>query len=141
VKISKSQIHDRVQRMPELHFEDQRLTSFSGCVILQALFRKLKFVERLQGCFEHRTYRLIVGFRSVVQIVIVHLMLGYRRLRDIQLYKDDPMVLQALNLKRMPDVSTICRTLYRMDRSSLHSEDGHIGIQIKHNNMYLVFFT
>jgi hypothetical protein len=121
VKISKSQIHARVQNIPELRFEDQRLTSYSGIVILQALFKKLGLSDRLRECFEHRTERLIVGFGTVVRILILHLMLGHRRLRDIELYKDDPMVLRALSLKRMPNVSTICRTLSRMDRAGIEN--------------------
>ena len=104
MKISKSQIHARVQNIPELRFEEeQRLTSFSGFIIIQILFMRLKLPERLQECPEHRTDRLIVGVQSIVRILIVHLMLGYRRLRDIEFYKDDPMVLQALNVRFVVD--------------------------------------
>src|SRR5271157_2814503 len=45
-------------------------------------------------------------------------MLGYRRLRDIDRYRDDPVVLRTLGLKRMPHVSTISRCLSRVDRGS-----------------------
>jgi hypothetical protein len=57
----------------------------------------------------------MVGFPSVVLILIVHLMLGFRRLRDIERYREDPVVLRALGLRRMPNVSTVCRTLCRAD--------------------------
>ena len=110
-----------VQNIPELRFEDQRLTSFAGCVLFQALFQKLRLAERLQECFEHRSDKLIVGFRSIVLIMIVHLMLGFRRLRDIDRYRDDPVVLRALGLKRMPNVSTISRGLCRIDRGSVEN--------------------
>jgi len=118
VKLSKSQFHANVHTFPELRFEDQRLTSFSGSVVLQALFQKLRLKDRLQECFAHRSEALVVGFRSVVLILIVHLMLGYRRLRDIDRYRDDPVVLRTLGLKRMPHVSTISRSLSRVDRGS-----------------------
>jgi len=121
VKLSRSQFHRSVQSVPELHFEDQRLTSFSGSILVQELFRKLRLRERLQECFEHRTERLMVGFPTTVLILIVHLMLGFRRLRDIERYRDDPMVLRALGLRRMPNVSTICRSLCRMDRPSVEN--------------------
>jgi hypothetical protein len=121
VKLSKSQFHSNVHSFPELHFEDQRLTSFSGAVMLQALFQKLKLSHRLQECFGHRSEKLVVGFRAVALILITHLMLGYRRLRDIEYYQDDPVVLRALSLKRMPQVSTISRTLSRMDRGSVEN--------------------
>jgi len=121
VKLSKSQIHLSVQSVPELRFDDQRLTSFSGCVLLQELFRRLKLLKRLQECFEHRSERLMVGFPTITLIMIMHLMLGFRRLRDIERYRDDPVVLRALGLRRMPNVSTVCRSLCRMDRSSVEN--------------------
>ena len=61
----------------------------------------------------------MVGFPSVVLILILHLMLGFRRLRDIERYREDPLVLRALGLRRMPDVSTVCRTLCRADGASV----------------------
>jgi hypothetical protein len=98
VKLSKSQIHLSVQSIPELRFEDQRLSSFSGCVVVQRLFQQLKLRERLRECFAHREDRLIVGFPSIVLIMIVHLILGFRRLRDIERYGEDPVVLRTLGL-------------------------------------------
>ena len=118
MKLSKTQFHSNVHSFPELRFEDQRLSSFSGSVVLQAFFHKLRLRDRLQECFAHRDEALVVGFRSVVLILIVHLMLGYRRLRDIDRYREDPVVLRTLGLKRMPHVSTISRTLSRVDRGS-----------------------
>src|SRR5208337_1278265 len=82
-------------------------------------FRGLRVRERLRECFEHRSEGLMVGFPSVVLILIVHLMLGFRRLRDIERYQDDPVVLRALGLRRMPNVSTVCRTLCRADGTSV----------------------
>ena len=121
MKLSKSQVHTNVQCIPELRFEDQRLSSFSGCVILQRLFQYLDLGGRLQECFDHRAERLIVGFPTIVLIMIVHLMLGFRRLRDIERYRDDPVVLRALGLRRMPNVSTVCRALARTDRPSVEN--------------------
>ena len=121
MKLSKSQIHLSVQTVPELHFEDQRLTSFSGCILVQELFRTLRLRERLRECFEHRSERLMVGFPSIVLIMIMHLMLGFRRLRDIERYREDPVVMRALGLRRMPNVSTVCRTLCRADGVSVRN--------------------
>lgn len=121
MKLSKSQVHTNVQSIPELRFEDQRLSSFSGCVLLQRLFQNLNLRGRLQECFDHREEKLIVGFPTIVLIVIVHLMLGFRRLRDIERYRDDPVVLRALGLRRMPNVSTVCRGLARTDRPSVEN--------------------
>jgi hypothetical protein len=44
-------------------------------------------------------------------MLIVHLMLGFRRLRDADSYRRDPLVRQVVGLRRLPDVSTISRSL------------------------------
>jgi len=116
VKSSKAQIHVRVHRLPELRFEDQRLTSHAGLVLLQALFRRIGLHDQLQRCFAHLNKGLIVGLPKVTMILIVHLMLGYRRLRDLDRYREDPLMKRCLGLRRMPHVSTVSRALMRADR-------------------------
>lgn len=119
MKSSKAQTHARVYRLPELRFEDQRLTSHGGLVLLQALFRSLGLHERLQRCFAHLSKGLIVGLPKVTMILIVHLMLGYRRLRDLDRYREDPLVRRCVGLRRLPHVSTVSRALLRADRSAV----------------------
>ena len=116
MKSSKAQIHARVHRLPELRFEDQRLTSHAGLVLLQALFRRIGLHDQLQRCFAHLSKGFIVGLPKVTMILVVHLMLGYRRLRDLDRYRDDPLVKRCLGLRRMPHVSTMSRALMRADR-------------------------
>jgi hypothetical protein len=105
--------------MPELRFEDQRLTSFAGLVIIQELFARLDMKARLRGCFDHLSVSPIFGHHIIVLILIVHLMLGYRRLRDMDYYRDDLMVLRLLGLRKLPDVSTVSRALARVDDKSI----------------------
>ena len=57
--------------------------------------------------------------RLIVLLLIVHLLLGFRRLRDVDYYRDDPLVRRLLGLHRLPDVATICRTLAVMGRHSV----------------------
>ena len=52
-------------------------------------------------------------------LLIVHLLLGYRRLGDMRYYQDDPMVCRLLGLKRLPDVATVRRTLASLDDGSV----------------------
>src|SRR5208283_1112859 len=113
------QITSRVHKIPELRFEDQGLTSFAGLVIIQSLFTKLKLKSRLRECFTHLPGNSAFGHHMIVLGLIVHLMLGYRRLRDMDYYRDDLMVLRLLGLKRMPDVSTISRALGHVDDKSI----------------------
>jgi len=39
--------------IPTLRFEDQRLTSFAGLVVLQRFFQLISLKTRLQQCFRH----------------------------------------------------------------------------------------
>ncbi len=49
-------------------------------------------------------------------LIVVHLLLGFRRLREVDYYREDPLVLRTMGLKQLPDVSTISRHLKTMDR-------------------------
>ena len=118
VKPSRSSIHRKFHTLPEIRFEDQALTSFSGLVVFQALFAKLDIKERLRACFRHLDVRPIFGHHTVMLLLVVHLLLGYRRLRELRFYEDDPMVLRLLGLSRLPDVATVSRALSSADAQS-----------------------
>lgn len=119
MKSSRAQIHSRVHCLPQLRFEDQRLTSHAGLVLIQMLFRRLGLHERLARSFAHLAKGLIVGLPKVTMMLIVHLMLGYRRLRDLDRYRDDPLVKRCLGLRKLPHVSTVSRTLMKVDRRAV----------------------
>ena len=38
------------------------------------------------------------GHHLIVLLLIVHLLLGFRRLREVDYYRDDPLVLRLLGL-------------------------------------------
>ena len=119
MKYSKSNYSRKVYKIPEMFFKDQRLSSFSGMVIIQAFFRKRELKKRLQGCFSHIKSSASVDFLVVAMLLVVHLILGYRRLREIDRYKDDPIVLRVWGVKRLPDVSTVSRRLNMVDKRSI----------------------
>jgi len=119
VKFSRAYFHRPVYKIPELRFEDQRLSSFSGLILVQALFAKLDLRNRLKRCFQHIHSSAVVSFHVVSLMLIVHLMLGYRRLREMERYKEDPLVLRALGLRRLPDVATVSRRLSQVDKESI----------------------
>lgn len=114
MKSSKSQIHAKFYKIPDIRFEDQKLTSFSGLLIFQLLFKRLNLKHRLKKCFDHLKVSPIFGHHLVVMMLVVHLLLGFRRLREADYYRDDPLVLRFLGLRKIPDVSTISRTLSKM---------------------------
>jgi hypothetical protein len=111
VKYSKAQIFASVHAIPELQFSDVALTSFSGLVVLQALFHKLRLKGRLAKCFGARRGATMYGLHTVMLLLIVHIMIGFRRLHDVAYYADDPMVARVLGLRRLPSVATLSRTL------------------------------
>ena len=115
MKCSKSEIHRKTHGIPEIQFEDQKLTSYAGLVLFQPLFGHLNLKQRLVSCFRHRKVSPIYGHGLVVLILIVHLAIGYRRLQDVRYYQDDPMVRRVLGIARLPDVATLSRTLAGMD--------------------------
>jgi len=121
VKSSKRQVITKSHKIPVLRFEDQQLTSFSGAVIFQPLFGRLNLKARLKKCFQHLKVSPIFGHHLVVLLLIVHLLLGFRRLRDVDYYRDDPLVCRLLGLRKLPNVSTISRALSRMDRESVEN--------------------
>jgi len=119
VKSSKAQIYTKCHKIPEIRFEDQQLTSFSGIMIFQLLFRRLSIKNKLKKCFSHLKGTPIFGHHLIVILLIIHFILGFKRLRQIDYYRDDPMVLRLMGLKRLPDVSTISRSLAQMDSQSV----------------------
>jgi hypothetical protein len=119
MKSSRSEIHRKTYALPILRFEDQRLTSFSGLVIFHKLFDHLALKDRLRRCFKHLGVSPIFGHANIVLLLVVHLLLGYRELRHLRYYEDDPLVRRLLGLKRLPDVATISRQLSTMDSRSV----------------------
>lgn len=119
MKRSRAEVRGKARDPMGLRFEDQDLTSFSGLVIFQGLFARLKLKERLWRCFRHRGGRSIYGEHMIVLMLIVHLLLGFRELRDTRYYREDAMVKRLLGLRQLPEVSTISRTLADFDAQSV----------------------
>jgi Transposase DDE domain group 1 len=115
VKSSKAHILAKFHKIPVLRFEDQELTSFSGLLVFQQLFQRIQLKQRLKACFAHLNISPIFGRHLVILLLIVHLLLGFRRLRELDYYRDDPIVLRLMGLRRLPDVATISRALMQID--------------------------
>ncbi len=91
MKSSKARIFRKIACLPDLRFEDQKLTSFAGLVLFQPLFKRLQLRLKLARCFRHLNVHPIYGQGVIVMLLIVHLLLGYRQLRDLRYYQDDPL--------------------------------------------------
>ena len=82
--------------------------------MFQQLISDLGLKRRLSRCFEHQKGSPSFSTTSIVQVLVV-VLLGYRRLRDVQLSKDDPIVLRLLGLTCMPSVPTLSCQLGAVD--------------------------
>jgi len=121
VKSSKAQIQAKFHKIPMIRFEDQQLTSFSGLLIFQQLFKRINLKQRLKKCFAHLKVSPIFGRHLVVMLLIVHLLLGFRRLREVDYYRDDPIVLRLMGLRKLPDVATISKALSLMESEGVEN--------------------
>ena len=121
MKSSKAETYAKFHKIPVIRFEDQQMTSFSGLLIFQLLFKRINLKHRLKNCFAHMKVSPIFGPHLVVMLLIVHLLIGFRRLREIDYYRDDPLVLRLMGLKKIPDVSTVSRALSSMESQGVEN--------------------
>jgi len=119
MKSRRSDVRRQAQAIPELKFENHALTSFAGLVVFQQLFAALDLKARLRECFRHLAAGKVFGRATLFLQLIVHLLLGFRELRDGRAYHDDPLVARLLGLKRLPDVATLSRMLKDADDHSV----------------------
>ena len=115
MKLSRRQVRCKSSSVPALHFEDQRLTSYGGLFLFQLLFARLGLRERLRACFRRWPSGRAYDPAGIVLGLILHLVLGFRQLRDGRYYRDDPMVHRVLGVRRLPDVATVSRILAAAD--------------------------
>ena len=76
---SKSEVRCKFSALPELRFDEQQRTSFSGLIVFQQLFCDLDLRRRVNRCFEHRACSPIFSTTSIALLLIVGMLLGYRR--------------------------------------------------------------
>ncbi len=119
MKSSRSSVHCKTHTIPDLKFEEQTLTSFAGLVMFQQFFACINLKAKLSQCFGHLKGGKIFGHTTIFLQLLLHILLGYRDLRDSRFYRDDPLVKRLLGLKHLPDVATISRMLKNADEASV----------------------
>ena len=105
MKHSRADVRGKARPVLDIRFEPQSLTSYSGLIVFQHFFSLIGIKERLWRCFRHLKDNPIYGHHMIMMLLVVHLIIGHRRLRDVDSYRDDEMVKRVLGLKRLPDVS------------------------------------
>ncbi len=119
VKPSKAEVRGKARTALAVRFEAQHLTSYSGLILLQQFFSLSGIKDRLWSCFRHLKVSAIYSHHVIMMLLVVPLIIGHRRLRDVDYYRDDAMVKRVLGLKRLPDVSTLSRSLASADELSV----------------------
>ena len=118
MKSSRKDVRAKGSAIPQLRFEGQRSTSFAGLVVLQRFFQVIRFKSRLDKCFRHVAAGKVFG-RGTVFAADHPFAAGFRELRDVDHYRDDPLIQRVLGLKCLPDVATISRMLKDADAKSV----------------------
>ena len=89
-----------------------------------SISRPLIFGQRLgrpSGSDPRQKRGKVFGRATIFLQLVVHLLLGFRELRDSRAYRDDPLVKRLLGLRRLPDVSTLSRMLKNADARSVEN--------------------
>jgi hypothetical protein len=111
MKFSRRQANCKAHARPILRFETHQLTAFSGIVVLQELFGELNLMDRLKDVFHSRQAGKIFRPQKLFLQLILHLLLGFRSLRDVTCYQDDPLVQRVLGVQCIVSHSTLSRML------------------------------
>ena len=123
MKRSRADVRGKAREALEVRFEAQKLDLVFGTAHLPALVRHARIESAPRGrCFRHlQGCSEIYGQHVIVLMLIVHLLLGFRELRDARYYHDDAMVKRLLGLKHLPEVSTVSRALASADERSVEN--------------------
>jgi hypothetical protein len=111
MKFSRKNALRKVHARPRLRFEEHQLTSFAGIVILQELFTSMQLMEKLRSVFHGRQSGKVYRPQRLFLQLVLHLLLGYRSLRDIACYQQDPLVQQVLGVQVVAGPATLSRML------------------------------
>lgn len=122
VKLLRSLFFAKSKSLPQVRFEEQQLSSFSGIIVLAPLFKRLDLDRRVEDCFtslaEHtHTY----SFGLFFKVLVVHVILGYRKLREVDAWREDPVVRRVLGGGPVPSAPTLSRMLKEMNAESVES--------------------
>ncbi|HED38744.1 MAG TPA: IS1380 family transposase [Ignavibacteria bacterium] len=118
-----SDIYRKYQQINNFQFEteNQSYSSFSGLIVFQKLFVHLGLKSKLKACFKYNYRQGVIQHHSIMLMLIIHILLGYRELRDQRFYADDPMVKRLLGMSQLPSVSTISRVLSNTENSDIEN--------------------
>jgi hypothetical protein len=92
--------------------------------MLQALLRDTRLRSRLASAVRHLPSGSGYCASRIALLMIVHLFIGWKRLRDLDYYRADPLVKRVVGLDRVPNVSTVSRRLTEFDEHAVNNLRG-----------------
>lgn len=122
MRVARADIESRATGIPSLKFEDQQMTSYGGLVVFAQLFQRLQLFDRLGRCCAHLDGERFYKYGVVLRCLVVHILLGCRKLREADFYRDDPLVQRVVGLKQLPSVPTVSRMLGEFDAQSVEAQ-------------------
>jgi len=111
MKLSRKDVNRKAHARVDLRFESQQLTAFGGLFILQEFFFELSLMTRLKDVFRRRQAGKIHRPHKLFLQLVIHLILGFRSLRDVTCYDEDPLVKRVLGMGQIASPATISRML------------------------------
>ncbi|MCP4275609.1 MAG: hypothetical protein GY779_04545 [Gammaproteobacteria bacterium] len=103
MKHSKAAVRGKARPTLDVRFEPQNLTSYSGLILFQHFFSLIGIKERLWGCFRHIKANPIYSHHVILMLLIVHLIIGHRRLRDVDYLRILAIPITDSGFIRSPD--------------------------------------
>lgn len=122
MKLTKDQIAGKSTQMPAVRFsEEARLSRFGGIVLLGHLFSMLNLRRRVARCFEDDKSDEEAGYErgGILLLLITMLLLGYRRLSDVQWLRGELLLQRVLGWTRLPSAATLSRALSSVSETSV----------------------
>ena len=83
MKIAKSDIKARKWRLPQIKFAKEQRTSYGGLVVFKPLLVRLQSAQKLERCCRHLQAGCHYRFGRIVQLLVMHILLGFRPLGTI----------------------------------------------------------
>jgi hypothetical protein len=90
-------------------FDEQSVTRFGGLAVVQHWLGETGFKERLRRSLRGLADTMASGYHTLVFVLILHYLLGWRRLSELEHYRDDPMLARTVGLQWLPSVSALSR--------------------------------
>ena len=115
MKSSKSNIHSKVHKIPEIKSNNSKLTSFAGAIIFWNYFIKTKFRAKLRSVGSHINDKSVYKITKKIEVLLFLILFGYRYIAGIKHLKNDPLFKRCVGLNKIPDASSITRALSSID--------------------------